>query len=215
MPSRYRPGEQHGGKGSRKPEQPLDWATAFGYYGVAQVFGLGLPLLMLAGQSPTDPSLLGPVAMTAIGTTMLVLAAGRKGVLPGAEWPVLTNRKIGVSAGYWSLLRRHAHVTATLSLATFGGVLVAEFAGGTVVVVVAAVVSAASIATIPRLATPDRAARASRAGFYAAGLLLTAVVARPLDFTVGTASAPWVFLLLAVAAAADVVLAPPETDPRL
>lgn len=217
MPSRYRPADQNAGTARDTPTShgaDLDWGTAIGYYGFAQVFGLGVPVLWLAFQSPTEPGLLGPVALTACAGGVFFLAAGRKHVLVGERWPTLTNRKLGTGTGYWAFLRRHAHVSATLALATFGGVLAGRLVGVHGGLGTAAVGSAAGVALVPRFASDDRPAGLARGGFYAAGLTLTVVVARPLDLSVAVTSAPVVFLFLAVAAAADVLVAPPGTDPR-
>lgn len=180
-----------------------DWWTSFGYHGVWQAFGLGLPVLWLAFQSPTDASLLGPAVLVGTYGAALGVAAGRQGLL-GGRWPRLSTRKLGTGVGYRRYLRRHCLLSATLALATFGGVLVGRAAGKAAAGATALVVALGAVAIVPRLSAGDRPARVGRASLYAAGLAATAVVARPLDLSTAVLSAPVAFAFLAAAAAVDV-----------
>ncbi|MFC7138130.1 hypothetical protein ACFQRB_19930 [Halobaculum litoreum] len=182
-----------------------DWWTAFGYHGVWQVFGLGIPVIWLAFQSPTADNLLGPAAIAGLYGLALGVAAGRRGVL-GDGWPRLTRRKLGTGVGYSRFLRRHCLVAATLALAMFGGVLVGRAGGAVAAGVTGLVVSLACAAAIPTLTDGTRRSRQARAVVYAAGLAVTLVVARPFDPATAIASAPVAFAFLVATAVADLRL---------
>lgn len=215
MTFRHRPAAQQPDGQSREDDTAsVDWATAINYYGCAQVFGLGLPVLWLAFQSPTDPYLRGAATLTSCYVAAVALATGRKRILAGEEWPTLTTRRLGTGVGYWSYLRRHTLIAATLALGIFGSIVVGQVGGIVATTVTAGVVTVGAVALIPRLSAPDDSAHVSRTVFYAAGLAATAHVARPLAFSVAVTSAPITFLFLVTGAIVDILWAPPEADPR-
>ncbi|MFC7068606.1 hypothetical protein [Halobaculum lipolyticum] len=188
--------------GTTAGESDADWWTSFGYHGVWQVFGLGLPTIWLAFQSPTADDLLGPAVIAGMYGLALGIAAGRQGVF-GPDWPRLTRRKLGTGVGYGRFLRRHCVVAATLALAAFGGVLVGRVAGPVAAGVAALAVSFAGAASVPRISGDGRRARGGRACLYAAGLATTTLVARPLDPATAVTSAPLALALLATTAVVD------------
>lgn len=198
-------GNEHAARradGTGDRDRDADWWTSIGYHGVWQVFGLGLPTIWLAFQSPTASNLLGPAAIAALYGLAVGIAAGRQGVLRG-DWPRLTRRKLGTGVGYRRVLRRHCLVAATLGVATFGGVLAGRVGGAVVAGVTGLVVSLAGAVVFPRLSADGRRALTGRAALYAAGLAVTAFVARPLDPATAITSAPFTFALLAATAVVD------------
>ncbi|MFC7098997.1 hypothetical protein [Halobaculum marinum] len=188
--------------GAGKRGRDADWWTSLGYHGVWQVFGLGLPTIWLAFQSPTTANLLGPAAIAGIYGLALGIAAGRQGVLRG-DWPRLSRRKLGTGVGYRRVLRRHCLVAGTLALATFGGVLVGRVGGAVVAGATGLVVSLAGAVAFPRLSDDDQRALVGRACLYTAGLAVTVLVARPLDPATAITSAPLTLAFLAATAVVD------------
>ncbi|WP_277553855.1 hypothetical protein [Halobaculum limi] len=187
----------------RDREADPGWWTSFGYYGVWQVFGFGLPFIWLAFQSPTRATLLGPAVIVGLYAAALAIAAGRQGYHVGASWPRLSRRKLGTGVGYRRFLRRFCVVAAAVSLATFGGVLAGRVGGEFVAAGVAFAVAVGVLAFVPVLARDSTRARVARAGVYLAGLAVAAIVARPFDPATAITSAPLAFGAVAVASCYD------------
>jgi hypothetical protein len=165
-PSRYRLGDC----GTTDRDAAVDPFTAVVYYGGVQVLLFGLPVLWLAFLSTAAPRL-GVAVLVALPVAAIVVAAGRAGLLPGGLRR-LSVRRLWTGRGYRTFCRRAAHLQATLALAVFGGAA-AGYAAVTAPLVVTTLLAAVGTALARPLA---RGARATRAGYYLAGLAVAVAV---------------------------------------
>lgn len=157
------------------------WLVDTAYYGLFQVWMLGVPGLAIAWLAQASGIDVPRGVVTAWVVASVGVGLRRRDVAGlGRGWPALRGADLGGGAGYRPLLVRSVYWSATFLVAGFGGALAGQVGPGHAITAVGVAVGAGSVALLPALVADTRTARVGRLGFAAASLALAAAVARPL-----------------------------------
>ncbi|MFC4356952.1 hypothetical protein ACFO0N_03200 [Halobium salinum] len=162
-------------RGAHRPEAGSDrdgWLTQVVHYGFSQVVVLSTPLVWVVYRTTADAGTVRTAAVVGCLVAAVVVGTLRDGrVDAGPPWPTVTARRLGVGDGYRELVGRVASFSAAVGLAVFCGLVVADGGGSAVAVaLVAAVVAALVVGSLPVLAGHGRRGTAVRGALHTGGL---------------------------------------------
>ncbi|XVH33547.1 hypothetical protein ACNS7O_18015 (plasmid) [Haloferacaceae archaeon DSL9] len=175
------------------------------YYGLGQVLLLCAPALWVVFQTPGVGNEATAAASISLLTVPLCIGVFRSDRTPLANWPKLTNAKLGTGRGYPVFLTRLVYLSCTILLATYAATLLQLATGSLAAGGLAAVTfSAASLVLLPSLSRTSRRARRFRFGFYIGSLAVAAVGSSAYHPRVGDPIATLVVVGLLALAVLDV-----------
>lgn len=169
----YSSGDRRTADSPHEHEAVYDFFVDFIQGGLAQFALLAAPMLWVIAQTPSYTVEVATAAGVSILLVPFLITLFRGGhVSVGRPWPVLTNRKLGGGDGWQAFLTRSVHLSCTLSLVTYAGVLAQVLSGSFVWNVLTVVVlSVVAVVLLPYLSGGSTRMRIARLGYYLLGLI--------------------------------------------